>query len=159
VLRPFNTYGRKDNTHFIVERIVVQMLRGQSVRLGSPTPIRDLLHVDDHAGAYLACLGNPDAIGQVLNFATGRGISIEDLVLSLQELTGSRAEILWDTIPRRPLDIEVLVGNAAKAERVVGWRPRVTLEEGLRRTVEYWQEKTIWRPEGAPASSVTAARA
>jgi nucleoside-diphosphate-sugar epimerase len=159
VLRPFNTYGRKDNTHFIVERIVVQMLRGQSVRLGSPTPIRDLLHVDDHAGAYLACLGNPDAIGQVLNFATGRGISIEDLVQSLQELTGSRAEILWDTIPRRPLEIEVLVGNAAKAERVVGWRPRVTLEEGLRRTVEYWQEKTIWRPEGAPASSVTAARA
>jgi nucleoside-diphosphate-sugar epimerase len=104
-------------------------------------------------------LGNPNAVGQALNFATGRGISIEDLVLSLQELTGSRAEILWDTIPRRPLDIEVLIGNAAKAERIVGWQPRVTLEDGLRRTVEYWQEKANWRAEGASAVAVTAARA
>jgi nucleoside-diphosphate-sugar epimerase len=115
--------------------------------------------VDDHVSAYLACLGNPNALGQVLNFATGRGISIEDLVTSLQELTGSRAEILWDTIPRRPLDIEVLIGNAAKAERIVGWHPRVTLEEGLRRTVDYWHEKDAWRSEGASTASVTAARA
>jgi nucleoside-diphosphate-sugar epimerase len=158
VLRPFNTYGRKANTHFIVERIVVQMLRGQCIRLGSPTPIRDFLHVDDHVNAYLACLGNPQAVGQVLNFATGRGISIEDLVLCLRELTGSRAEVAWDTIPRRPLDIEVLVGNAGKAERTIGWQPRVTLEDGLRRTVEYWQERTNWRSEGA-AASVAAGRA
>jgi nucleoside-diphosphate-sugar epimerase len=159
VVRPFNTYGRKDNTHFIVERIVVQMLRGQCVRLGSPTPVRDFLHIDDHVGAYLACLGNPDAVGQVFNFATGRGITIEDLVLMLQEMTGSHAEIAWDTIPRRPLDIEVLIGNAEKAERIIGWHPHVTLEEGLRRTVEYWHEKDAWRPGASSVAAVTAARA
>jgi dTDP-D-glucose 4,6-dehydratase len=53
----------------------------------------------------------------------------------------------------------VLIGNAAKAERIVGWQPRVTLEDGLRRTVEYWQEKANWRAEGASAVAVTAARA
>ena len=48
VLRPFNTYGRRDNTHFLVERMLVQMLRGDTVKLGDPTPERDLLYIDDH---------------------------------------------------------------------------------------------------------------
>ena len=57
VLRPFNTYGRRDNTHFLVERMLVQMLRGDIVKLGDPTPERDLLYIDDHVDAYLTCFG------------------------------------------------------------------------------------------------------
>jgi nucleoside-diphosphate-sugar epimerase len=139
VLRPFNTYGRKDNTHFVVERIVVQMLRDVQVRLGDPKPVRDLLYIDDHLGAYLVCLGNPKAIGEVFNFCTGRGISIGELVVLLREYTGFQGEVVWDAIPARPLDIPVLMGDSSKADQVLGWRHRVPLEEGLRLTVEYWR--------------------
>ncbi len=139
VLRPFNTYGRKDNTHFVVERTIVQMLRGQTVRLGSAAPVRDLLYVDDHVRAYLSCLGNPKAIGEVLNFSTGRGVSVGTLVRLLREMTGFQGEVVWDSIPQRPLDIDVLVGDSSKAERILGWRPQVPLEEGLRLTVDHWR--------------------
>jgi nucleoside-diphosphate-sugar epimerase len=143
-LRNFNTYGRKNNTHFVVERIVVQMLQGAQVRLGDPTPVRDLLYIDDHLRAYLACLANPKAIGEVFNFCTGRGVTIGELVDLLRGYTGFQGEVVWGAIPARPLDIPVLIGDASKAERLLGWRHQVPLEEGLRVTVDYW------RTHGAP---------
>jgi nucleoside-diphosphate-sugar epimerase len=140
-LRPFNTYGRQDNTHFVVERIIVQMLRGGEVRLGDPTPLRDLLYIDDHVSAYLACLNHPKAIGEVFNFCTGRNITIRELVNLLREYTDFKGEVMWDAIPARPLDIQVLVGDSSKAESVLGWRARVSLEEGLRLTVDFWRKR------------------
>ncbi len=141
VLRPFNTYGRKDNTHFMVERVVVQMLRGDVVKLGDPTPVRDLIYVDDHVSAYMSCLGNEKALGEIFNFSTGCGITVKRVVESLKQITGFRGEIVWDTIPRRPLDIQVLYGDSTKAAKVLGWHPTVTLEEGLSLTVIHWRQK------------------
>jgi len=141
ILRPFNTYGRKDNTHFVVERTITQMLKGEIVRLGDPTPVRDFLYIDDHVEAYLACLNNEKAKGEVFNFCTGRGVSIKELVELISRLIGFKGEIKWSTIPARPLDIKKLVGSYEKAKRVLGWEPKVPLEEGLKRTIEFWSKK------------------
>jgi len=141
VLRPFNTYGRKDNVHFVVERIITQMLQGKTVRLGDPTPVRDFLFIDDHVDAYLTCLDNEKTKGEVFNFCTGRGISIKELVELIAKLIGFRGEISWGTIPARPLDIQKLVGSYEKAKRVLGWKPKCTLEEGLKMTIDFWRSK------------------
>jgi nucleoside-diphosphate-sugar epimerase len=140
-LRPFNTYGRTDNTHFVVERVIVQMLRGDEVRLGDPTPVRDLIYIDDHVRAYSTCLNNPKAIGEVFNFSTGRGSTIRELADLTSEYTRFKGEVLWDAIPARPLDIKVLIGDSSKAKEVLGWHPRVSLEDGLRLTVDYWRKR------------------
>ncbi len=141
VLRLFNTYGRKDNADFVVERTIVQMLRGHTVRLGAPSPVRDLLYVDDHVNAYLSCLGNEKAIGGIFNFSTGRGVSVSELVGLLASLTGFVGEVAWDTIPRRPLDIDRMIGDSSQAEKILGWRPRVNLEEGLRLCIAHWKQR------------------
>jgi GDP-mannose 4,6-dehydratase len=141
VLRPFNTYGRKDNTHFVVERTLTQMQQGETVRLGDPTPTRDFLYVDDHVDAYLACLDNPKAKGEVFNFCTGREISIKELIGLISKLTRFKGEIQWNTIPARPLDIKKLVGSYEKAKRILGWQPKYSLEEGLKKTINFWKGK------------------
>jgi nucleoside-diphosphate-sugar epimerase len=141
ILRNFNTYGRKNNTHFIVERIITQMLTGKRVELGDPNPIRDLVYIDDHVNAYLSCLDNPNAIGQIFNFGTGVGIRIKDLTDKIANLTGFKGEVCWNTIPERPLDIQVLISDYSKAERVIGWKPEFTLENGLKKTIEFWKDK------------------
>lgn len=142
VLRPFNTFGRKDNKHFVMEKIIVQMLQGKEVRLGDPTPIRDLMYVEDHVNAYLTCLEkSEDAIGQTFNFCTSQGTSIADLVELTKKLVGHNAEVIWNTIPARPLDIAVLVGDYSKAKRLLGWEPKFTLEEGLKHTIDFWRNK------------------
>ena len=137
VLRPFNTYGRVKNTHFVTERIIIQMLnKVDSVRLGDPTPIRDMMFRQDHINAYLQCLETPDTRGRVLNFCTGVGTSIEDLALKIAELTGYEGTIEWNTIPARPLDIDVLIGDNKRAYIFAGWVPKYDLDTGLTMTIE-----------------------
>jgi|TARA_B100001971_G_scaffold196540_1_gene204462 dTDP-glucose 4,6-dehydratase len=141
LLRNFNTYGRKNNTHFIVERAIVQMLQQKLVELGDPKPVRDLEYVDDHVNSYMTCLNNDKAIGEVFNFCTGRGISIAQLVELIKELTGFEGKFIWNTIPSRPLDVDTLRGDNSKAKRLLGWAPRFTLEEGLQLTIDFWKKK------------------
>jgi dTDP-glucose 4,6-dehydratase len=142
VLRAFNTYGRRDSSDYLVERMIVQMLRGDVVRLGDPTPARDLLYVDDHVDAYLACFSNARAsIGEVFNFCTGEKLTVRSLAEKLRDMTGFRGQIIWNTIPPRPLDIQVMYGDPAKAKSVLGWEPRTKLESGLSRTIEFWRKK------------------
>lgn len=141
ILRNFNTYGRKDNTHFVVERTIVQMLQGKTVRLGDPTPIRDLMYVNDHVNSFLTCLDNQKAKGEIFNFCTGRSVSIKQLVELIGELSDFKGEIIWHTIPARPLDIKELVGDYSKAKRLLGWEPKFTLEEGLKITIDFWKNK------------------
>ncbi len=138
-----NTYGRKNNTHFVVERSIAQMLQEETIRLGDPTPIRDFQYIEDHVNSYLACLDNPKAKGEIFNFSTGRGVSIRDLVHILSKLIDFHSEIIWSTIPSRPLDIKELIGDYSKAKRILGWKPKFTLEEGLRLTVEFWRKKLL----------------
>jgi nucleoside-diphosphate-sugar epimerase len=141
ILRPFNTYGRKDTTSFVVERTVWQMLHQSTISLGDPSIIRDWLHVDDHVKAYLACLGNKKAVGEIFNFCTGRGVSVADLVHLASRSTGFQGVVEWNKLPKRPLDAPVIVGDADKAERTLGWRPSISLEDGLERVVAHWRRQ------------------
>jgi nucleoside-diphosphate-sugar epimerase len=154
ILRAFNTYGRRDNTQYLVERMIVQMLSGDVVKLGDPTPERDLLHVDDHVEAYLSCFDQPKlSIGEVFVFCTGRRTAVRELAEKLRQITCFRGDILWDTIPRRPLDIQVIYGDASKATSVLRWQPKLSLDEGLRRSVDFWRDRLA----NSEHSSVTAA--
>lgn len=137
ICRPFNTYGRIGTTHFVVERIIVQCLKScDYLRLGDPKPIRDMLYVDDHVNGYIQVFTQPDkSIGETFNFCTGIGISIKELVAKIQDKTGFNGQVVWNTIPKRPLDIEKLVGDNSKAENILGWIPKYSLDEGLTLTI------------------------
>ncbi|MGA9939801.1 MAG: GDP-mannose 4,6-dehydratase, partial [Candidatus Acidiferrales bacterium] len=102
----------------------------------------DLLYIDDHVESYMTCLAQPKAsIGQDFNFGTGERVTVRALADKMRAVTGFRGEVLWDTIPRRPLDIQVLYGDSAKAKAKLGWQAKVSLDEGLRRTADFWRKK------------------
>lgn len=141
ILRPFNTYGRKRNMHFVTERILTQMIAGEEeIRLGDPEPVRDLLYVDDHVNGYLSAIGKKQAVGETFNICTGEGVTIEKLVALCKDVTGWDGDVKWNTIPRRPLDIHTLIGNPNKAAMTLGWLPRVSLRNGLTRAADHWKK-------------------
>lgn len=141
ILRPFNTYGRTEDSHFLMERTITQMLSQNVVRLIDPAPVRDWMFVEDHVDAYLTCLGNEKALGEVFNFCTGIGLTVKDTVEKIAKLTGFKGEIRWGSAPQRPTESKVIVGSYEKAKRVLGWEPKWTLDRGLARTTEWWKEK------------------
>lgn len=137
VCRPYNTFGRTGTSHFVTERIISQCLRHEeSLRLGDPAPVRDLLFRNDHVNAYLSVFSQPEkSIGETFNFCTGKGVSIRELVDLITKKTGYEGEVVWNTIPKRPLDIDCLIGDPAKAQQILKWHANYSLSEGLDQTI------------------------
>lgn len=143
ILRPFNTYGRTNDTHFMVERAITQMLKSDKVNLIDPSPIRDWIYVKDHIDAYLSCLGNDKAIGETFNFCSGKGYTVKETVEMISKLINYKGEIVWGTAPKRPTESKVIIGNYQKAKNVLGWAPQYTLEQGLTETIAYWKKRLL----------------
>jgi nucleoside-diphosphate-sugar epimerase len=141
ILRPFNTFGRRNDTHFLIESTIVQMLTKKAVKLVDPTPVRDWMYVADHVSAYIACIGSRTSIGETFNFCTGKGFTVRDTVDKIAELIGYDAQIKWGSAPGRPTESKIIVGNNDKAKKTLGWAPKYTLDEGLQETIKYWENK------------------
>lgn len=141
ILRPYNTYGRKDNVHFFMERAITQMLTQKDVYLGDSEAVRDWLYVDDHVEGYIKALGNSKAIGESIQLCTGKGYTTKETAELIAKLTDFKGQIHWNSTQKRPLDAKVLIGDNSKAKELIGWEPQVYLEEGLKRTIAYYKNK------------------
>lgn len=139
IMRPFNTYGRKDNSHFFIERTVTQMLKGTEVYLGDKNTIRDWVYVDDHVDAYMRALGNKNAIGETIQIASGKGYSTEETANLIAKMLKYNGKIIWGATPKRPLDARILIGDNTKAKKLLNWEPKYDLEQGLKLTINYWK--------------------
>ena len=141
ILRPYNTYGRKGNVHFFTERVITQMLTQNDVYLGDPEAVRDWLYVDDHVEGYIKALGNQKAIGESIQLCTGKGYTTKETAEMIANLTNFKGQIHWNATQKRPLDAKVLIGDNSKAKELIGWEPKVYLEEGLKKTIQYYKDQ------------------
>jgi NAD dependent epimerase/dehydratase len=141
IIRPFNTFGPRQSARAVIPTIISQALKGGTIKLGSLSPTRDMNYVDNTVDGFLAVASHPAAVGQVINVGSGREISIGDLARLIVKLVGSQSEVVEDTQRIRPANSEVerlLCGND-KARSLLGWSPRVGLEEGLQRSIEWFR--------------------
>lgn len=141
ILRQTNTYGRTEDEFFVVERIISQMLRGKQIRLGSPEPWRNFLHIDDLISLYRRVLFEKPREAQGEIFVTGprNAIQIPELVELIGSLMGWDGEVEWGTAAPRPGEVWYLNSDPAKAYALLDWQPQISLEEGLQRTIEAWR--------------------
>jgi len=138
ILRQTNTYGRRDNDFFVVERTVTQMLRSSICRLGAAEPIRNFLWIDDLVDLYQTVIGNPAAVGQTFVTGPDNAVTIAELAALVAKKTGFKGRIEWGTQPPRPGEVWYLNSDPAKARDVLGWVPTVDLDDGLDRTIAIW---------------------
>jgi nucleoside-diphosphate-sugar epimerase len=144
VVRPFNTYGpcQKSNSEGgVVSIFLMRDLAGEPLNVkGSGLQTRDLLYVEDCAEFILAASTSREAEGQIINAGTGSEVSILDLAAKC--CTGS------NTVQKVPHDhpqaeIMRLRCDSSKASRLLGWKPTISLDEGLRRT-RAWLADNRW---------------
>jgi NAD dependent epimerase/dehydratase len=138
-VRPFNTYGPRQSARAVIPTIISQGLSRDEIHLGSLEPVRDLTFVKDTVEGFLLAAGSTGALGEVINIGFGAGVSIRELVDLIQNLMGKRASVVVEEERVRPPRSEVmrLVCDRSKAERLIGWKPVVSLEEGLGATAEF----------------------
>jgi nucleoside-diphosphate-sugar epimerase len=139
-IRPFNTFGPRQSARAVIPTVMSQLLSGAaSMRLGSLTPKRDFLFVQDTVEGFLAVASSDACVGCVTNVGTGVAVSIGELTELAMEVVGRRIEITTDQQRTRPEKSEVmnLICDASAAKARCGWTPRVTLREGLTRVAEF----------------------
>ena len=146
IIRPFNTFGPRQSMRAVIPTIIVQAFTESCIRLGDPTPIRDMNFVADTVNGFLHAAQYGKADGRVYQFASGQGISIGDLAREILHIMGKDLPIRSESKRRRPPASEVrrLIGSAEAAIQELGWKPTVTLPAGLKKTIA-WVEKNLSR--------------
>ena len=140
IVRPFNTYGPRQSARAVIPTIITQLLAGRTeIRLGSLAPTRDFNYVKDTAAGFMAIADCDAAVGQEINIATGREISIGDLADELIRQINPEARVVCEAERLRPgkSEVERLLGDASKLRALTGWQPAYTFEQGLAQTIEW----------------------
>lgn len=140
IVRPFNTFGPRQSARAVIPTIITQLLSGKKeIKLGSLTPTRDFNYVKDTANGFLQIALSEDTIGQVVNIATQKEISIGDLANELIRQINPEAKIICDEQRLRPEKSEVnrLLGKNEKIGKLTNWKQKYTFEEGIKETIEF----------------------
>ncbi len=145
LVRPFNTYGPRQSARAIIPSIITQIADGaREIKVGDLTPTRDFNFVEDTAAGFIAIAKCKDAIGKEINIATGREVSMADTLQTIATLMD--ADVKWVTDPQRlrPGGSEVfrLLGDNRLITSLTDWRPRYTLEEGLKKTIGWFSDSS-----------------
>ena len=145
IQRPFNVYGprlREDGSYGrVVSRFIYQALKGEDITIfGDGNQTRAFLYVSDWTEATKKMLFTQGLKGEVFNVGSDKEVKIIDLAKMIIRLTNSNSKIKFlppraDDPPRRAADI-------TRAKKILGWEPKVNLEEGLKRTIEWFKVRT-----------------
>jgi NAD dependent epimerase/dehydratase len=150
-IRPFNTYGPRQSARAVIPTVICQALAGkQEIKLGALSPVRDMNYVKDSVSGYLQIAESDATVGQVINIGSGKGVTIGDLAHKILALTGSKAKIVSDEARIRPEKSEVkqLLCDYTKANKLFGYQPKYSLEDGLKQSIEFVREHPeLFRPE------------
>ncbi|MDH5507562.1 MAG: NAD-dependent epimerase/dehydratase family protein [Anaerolineae bacterium] len=138
-LRVFNAYGPGQHippSHPpVIPNFLRQAVRGGSVVVhGDGNQTRDFVYVDDVVSAMVAAATAPDVDRMVINVGRGEETSVRDLVNSIVEITGSKAEVLY--APRNDPGVSRMCADLTLARKKLSYTPRTSLEDGLKRTLE-----------------------
>ena len=141
--RIFHLFGPHEPPGRLVPAVVTALLKGEPARCTHGRQIRDFLHVEDVAAAFVALLTS-DVRGTV-NIGSGEPISLRHLVTRLAATVGSPQMVEFGVLPSRPDDPHLLIPDVLRLHEEVGWHPRLTLEDGLEHTVAWWRDQIAAR--------------
>lgn len=146
IVRPFNTYGPRQSARAVIPTIITQLLAGKKeIKLGSLTPTRDFNYVKDTVNGFIEIYKSDKTIGQEINIATQKEISIGQLAEELIAQMNPDAKIICDEQRLRPEKSEVnrLLGSNHKIKLLTDWVPRYTFEQGIAETIEWMKRNTL----------------
>lgn len=155
IVRPFNQFGPRQHLEKVIPRFITSCLLDEPLRVhGDGLAARDFTYVEDTCRA-LDCLAHCDRgkiVGEVINLGRGESISLADMAPIIVRKM-NKPETLITYVGDRPGQVFRHTADRSKAERVLGWRPQVSFDEGLDRTIAWykdnrsWWEKQLWMRE------------
>jgi UDP-glucose 4-epimerase len=139
-LRPALVYGPEQSLDFFIPALIARCLRGEDFEMTAGSQRRDLLYVDDLTDAFATAASTPLPPGAIVNLGHGIEHRMVDVADTIVRVAGG-GRVLVGALPSTTGDLEHLVTSAELAGQLLGWRPKVSLEDGLRRTVNHYRQR------------------
>ena len=141
IARPFMTYGPRQDRRKLIPYIILSLLKGEAPQLSSGQWQADWIYVDDAVDGLLAAAHLPDLEGHTVDLGSGVLVSVRAVVQHIVTLVDPRVEPLFGALADRPLE-QVRVADTASSYALMGWQPTTPLEEGLQRTLTWYERQS-----------------
>ena len=128
ILRPFNIYGPRQDKNFLIPSIMAQLRTGK-IELKDPEPKRDFVYISDILDAYIKA-GEFKGDFEVFNIGSGKSYSVKEIVDKIVHLYGKEVKVTYK-YERRKNEIMDTVADIRKAKKLLGWKPKTSLEKGI----------------------------
>lgn len=145
VTNPFGPFQNAAKNQGVIASIILRILRNEEMEIwGDGSVVRDFIFVDDVVDALIAAMHDRGG-ARIFNIGSGEGHNLRHVIASIERLLGKKLHIQWK--PARPHDVPVSVLTIDRAREMLGWTPKTNFEEGLSRTIAWWQrELPVGRP-------------
>ncbi len=143
-LRLAPTYGpRQKIAGMLIPNLIHSGLTKSEFKTTKGEQTRDFTYISDVVDAYLAAATCNDAIGETINISCGAEHIVKDVILKIIDLMGKPIQPQIGALPYRPGDVMRFFCDNSKAKRLLGWQPKTQLEDGLKKTIAWYEEKFV----------------
>jgi len=144
IIRPFNSYGPNYTQPYIIPEIMNQLLNGnKELMLGNIDASRDFTFVSDTADGIIRSLSAKKVVGEIINLGSGNEISIRELAFKIGKIAKIKIKIKYDEGRERPYDVNRLICNNKKAKKLLGWKTKTTMDQGLKKIFQWATKNRI----------------
>lgn len=135
-LRLFATYGPEDNPHWLIPTLIEQMMRGERPRITTGRQLADYLYIKDVGAAVLA-VAEQEAAHGIFNLGSGNPAAVKVIVETIRDIVAPDLELVFGEIPHGPKQVWHMEADISRLTSLAGFRPSTSLDEGLRRTINW----------------------
>jgi len=140
-LRYFTVYGPRQRPDMAIHKFVKAIFKGDEITVfGDGTQTRDFTFVDDAVEATILA-AESNSVGEVFNIGDGSRVSVNELIEMMEDIIGEKAKVKY--IEKQKGDVRDTWADVSKAEEELGWIPKVKIEEGLRKFVNWWEMERL----------------
>jgi nucleoside-diphosphate-sugar epimerase len=138
-IRPFNTFGPYQSDRAVIPELIIKCLLNKLVETTEGIQTREFNYVDNIVDGFMAIAQADPPPKQVINIGSNKEIAIRDLVYQIHKLSDSRSELRIGAVPNRPTEIWRMCADNTRAEESLGWKPGISFEEGLSKTIDWYR--------------------
>jgi len=139
ILRPFNAFGPRESLPYFVPEMIRQCLKEPRIHVGNLETSRDFTYIEDTTEAIVSALETEGIEGEIINIGTEKTHKMKEILALIRKETGAeKKQTIIDKNRLRPRDVEILVADNSKAKEILGWKPKFTFENGIRKTIKWY---------------------
>lgn len=151
ILRPFNAFGPFQSPRAIIAETIIKCLRGDNIITTKGVQTRDFNYVENLVDGFVLAAASKDIAGSIINIGSGKEITIRELVEKIHKFTNSKSRLQIGKLLYRPTEIWRMKAQSKRAEELLGWKSKISLNEGLKRTIEWYRKfNDLFLKPGSP---------